>query len=89
MKIKSFYEPIFRIKKKSGNVKKDIMKEKLIVGKWTLSPSGRIAFSVKENGIVERYSAEVRTVLYQVLSQLNKLIVLSHLITLHLKFQFD
>jgi hypothetical protein len=31
-----------------------------VVGKWFLSPSGRITFSTKTDGIIERYSAEVR-----------------------------
>lgn len=34
-----------------------------VLGKWSLSPSGRVTFSTSENGCVERYSAEVRLVL--------------------------
>lgn len=33
-----------------------------VLGKWSLSPSGRVTFSTSENGCVERYSAEVRLV---------------------------
>ena len=31
----------------------------LVTGKWSLSSSGRITFSLKEDGFTERYSAEV------------------------------
>jgi hypothetical protein len=30
-----------------------------VSGQWSLSPSGRITFSLQEKGIVETYSAEV------------------------------